>query len=293
MSSTTATGSTFRVLAGQEIRNYLRAKLFWFGAALTLVLDIVILFDIGDDEGSSGSYMIGPAALLGVLGIVVMFGLTRRSDRAAEAAGTVAVPERTRTLALASAIIVPFAIAMVSYVVAVVTWYVHPPADYVVPPGIPNAFVHAEQFGGGVMCAVGGPLLGLILARYYPRRGVAAVASVVVVLATILLQGGGVVGGEQPYRVVWVWTYFLTQREVGDEWHMGTLAGNPFIWVLYLVVLCALGVVVAAYHDRDSDRSTLRSAAVGLVATAAVLAVLTMTVGYTEGVISPEVCGFC
>src|SRR6185312_7099269 len=29
------TGSTLRVLAGQEIRNYLRHKLFWFGTALT------------------------------------------------------------------------------------------------------------------------------------------------------------------------------------------------------------------------------------------------------------------
>jgi hypothetical protein len=293
MSSTITTGSTFRVLAGQEIRNYLRAKLFWFGAALTLVLDIVILFHLDGDDGSSGSYMIGPGALLGVLGIVVMFGLTRRSDRAAEAAGTVAVPERTRTLALASATIVPFAVALFSFVVAVVTWYLHPPADYVVPPGIPNAFVHAEQFGDGVMCAVGGPLLGLILARYYPRRGVAAVASVLVVLATILLQGGGLLGDEQPYRVAWVWTYFLTQREVGDEWHMGTLAGNPFIWVPYLVTLCALGVVAAVYHDRDSDRTGLRRVALGLVAAAVVLAVLTMTVGYTDGVISPEVCGFC
>ncbi|GAA0221203.1 hypothetical protein GCM10009539_03010 [Cryptosporangium japonicum] len=30
------TGSTFGVLARREIRNYLRATLFWFGAALTL-----------------------------------------------------------------------------------------------------------------------------------------------------------------------------------------------------------------------------------------------------------------
>ena len=37
MSSTTATGSTLGVLARQEIRNYLRHKLFWFGAALVLV----------------------------------------------------------------------------------------------------------------------------------------------------------------------------------------------------------------------------------------------------------------
>ena len=54
------------------------------------------------------------AVLWGVLGLVVMFGLTRRSDRAAEAAGAVAVPERTRTLALACAIVVPFTAAMLA-----------------------------------------------------------------------------------------------------------------------------------------------------------------------------------
>lgn len=292
MSSTATAGSTLGLLARQEIRNYLRHKLFWFGAALALLLDVVLLFHLDNDPGSSGSYMIAPAALLGVLGLVVMFGLTRRSDRAAEAAGVVTVPERTRTLALAAATIVPFSVALLSFVVAVVTWYLHPPADYVVPPGISSAYVHAEQFGDGVGCAIGGPILGLVLARYLPRRGVAPLASVLVVLVTILLQGG-IVGGEQPYRVFWVWTYFLTQRSVDGVWHLGTLPGNPFIWVLYLLVLCALGVVVAVRHDPESDRTTLTRVALGLAAVAVVLGVLTMTVGYPDGVVSPGVCEFC
>lgn len=91
----------------------------------------------------------------------------------------------------------------------------------------------------------------------------------------------------------WVWTYFLTQRTVGSVWHMGTLPGNPFIWVLYLLVLCALGVVMAVRHDPESDRPTLTKVALGLTALAVVLAILTMMVGYTHGVISPGVCEFC
>jgi hypothetical protein len=252
----------------------------------------VMLFDLDNDPGSSGSYMIAPAALLGVLGLVVMFGLTRRSDRAAEAAGVVAVPERTRTLALAAATVVPFSVALGSFAVAVVVWYLHPPAGYVVPTGISSAFVHAEQLGDGVVCAVGGPILGLVLARYLPRRGVAAVASVLLVIATILLQGS-LVGGEQPYRVFWVWTYFLTQRSADGVWHMGTLPGNPFIWVLYLVALCALGIVVAVRHDPDSDRVALTRVALALSALVLVLGVLTMTVGFTEAATNPGVCGFC
>jgi hypothetical protein len=292
MSTTYETGSTLGVLARQEISNYLRHKLFWFGTALVLLLDVVMLFDLDNDPGSSGSYMIAPAALLGVLGLVVMFGLTRRSDRAAEAAGVVAVPERTRTLALAAATVVPFSVALGSFAVAVVVWYLHPPAGYVVPTGISSAFVHAEQFGDGVVCAVGGPILGLVLARYLPRRGVAAVASVLLVIATILLQGS-LVGGEQPYRVFWVWTYFLTQRSTDGVWHMGTLPGNPFIWVLYLVALCALGIVVAVRHDPDSDRVALTRVALALSALVLVLGVLTMTVGFTEAATNPGVCGFC
>lgn len=286
------TGSTFGVLARQEIRNYLRAKLFWFGAALTLAVNVTVL--VTDDPGSSGSYMIAPAALLGVLGLVVMFGLTRRSDHAAEAAGSVAVPERTRTLALASAIIVPLSVAILSFIAAVVTWYVQPPAGYIVPPGISNAFVHAQMFGDGVLCAVGGPLLGLLLARYFPKRGITAVASVLLVIATILLQGG-LIGGEQPYRVFWVWTYFLTQSSEGgpDGHHMMTNPGNPFLWLLYLATLCALGLVIAVRHDPESNRARLGKIAIGLVVVAAVLGLLTMTVGYTDSVVHPDVCTSC
>lgn len=291
--STTTTGSVLPALARQEIRNYLRAKPFLFGAAVTVLFDVVMVLDLTSDPSSSGSYMIIPAALLGVLGVGVMFGLTRRSDRAAEAAGAVAVPERTRTLALAAATVVPFSVALVSFVAAVVTWYLHPPASYVVPPGISDAFVVAQMFGDGVLCAVGGPLLGLLLGRYHPRRGAAAATSVLLVVVTILLQGGLL--GEQPYRVFWFWTYFLTQSSEGGPGthHFTTVPGNPFLWLLYLVTLCALGVALAVLHDPEGDRARVRRTVLALVAAAVVLGVLTMTVGFTEAVVHPQVCTTC
>lgn len=294
MSALTTPGSTLGVLARQEIRNYLHHKLFWFGAALVLVVDAVMLFNIGDDPTSSGSYMIAPGALLGVLGLVVMYGLTRRSDHAAEAAGAVAVPERERTLALAAAIVVPLSVALVSFVAAVIAWNLHPPASYVTPPGVSDLFVYAQMFGDGVLCAVGGPLLGLLLARYFPRRGVAAVASVLLVLVTILLQGGLVNGG-QPYRVFWFWTYFLTQGSSGDadSHHFQTNPGNPYLWILYLLVVCALGLVVAVRHDPESDRARLDRIAWTLAVAAVALGILTMTVGFGEVVVDPAVCPVC
>jgi hypothetical protein len=293
------------VLARQEIGQYLRHKLFWFGAAVMVLADVTMLVGVFDENGSSAAYEIVPGALLGLLGLVTTYGLTRRSDRAALAAGAVAVPERTRTLALVTAVVVvPGGLAFLSWVVAVAGYYAHPPKAYVIPPGVSDAFVFAELFGDGVLCAVGGPLLGLLLARYLPRRGVPVISVVVLVVVTILLQGN--FAGGQPYRVWWVWTYFLTQVAVlhgqpasgfssdpDRELFIGTLPGNPYLWLVYLVLLCVLGVLVAVMHDQESDRRVLRKAAAGVLVAAVLAGILTMTVGYTDMVINPMPCTSC
>jgi hypothetical protein len=304
MSTTTRQPSTLGVLARQEIGQYLRHKLFWLGAAVMVLTDVTMILGVLDSNSSSLAYMIIPAALLGLLGLVTTYGLTRRSDRAALAAGAVAVPERTRTLALVAAIAVPAGLALISWVVAVASFYVSPPKAYIVPPGVSDAFLFAQMFGGGVLCAVGGPLLGLLLARYLPRRGVPVLSVVALVIVTILLQGN--FAGGQPFRVWWVWTYFVTQVSVlngqpisgfstdpARQIYMGTLPGNPYLWVLYLVLLCVLGVVVAVMHDPESDRRVLRKAAAGVLVAAVVMGVLTMTVGHTDMVISPLPCTSC
>lgn len=285
MSTTAMRGSALDVLARQEIRNYLQHKLFWLGAAITVLYIVLIVVDADETFGESTTlYMIAPGAALGVLGMVTMFGLTRRSDRAAEAAGAVAVPERTRSLALAAATVVPASLALVAFGFAVVYYYLDPPEAHTVWPEISDLYVHATQFGAGVMCAIGGPILGLLLARYLPKRGVAAVAAVVLVLVTILMQG--LLEGGQPYRVFWFWTYFHGPYTADGE-HWARLPGNPFLWVAYLAVLCVLGVVAAVYHDPESDRPRLKKAVFGLLALAVVLGVLSMTVGYTGIVTNP------
>ena len=75
--------------------------------------------------------------------------------------------------------------------------------------------------------------------------------------------------------------------------HFKTAPGNPFIWVLYLVVVCALGVVAAVYHDPESDRFRLRTIALGLFGLALVLGVLTMVVGYSDVLVNPIPCATC
>jgi hypothetical protein len=231
--------------------------------------------------------MIAPAALLGVFGLIVMAGSSRRSDRAAEAAGSVAVPERTRTAALATAVVVPVTVALLWFVAAVVTYLVHRPSPSTVPFGpIGDGYVFVVMFALGVVPAASGPILGLLIARWVPRRGVTALAVVLVVLVTILMQGNFT--WTWHWRVVWPWTqwYGPVGWNTGDD-HWAALPGSPQMWLVYLLAVLALGVLVAIYHDAESDRVTLRKVIAGVVVVAVAALVLTMTLGLGETVYNP------
>jgi hypothetical protein len=290
--STTAptTAPVLGVLARQEIRNYLRSKLFWAGVlllALVTVFSFVNAAREGQGNASSAMDMIAPSALVGVFGLIVLAGLTKRSDRAAEAAGSVAVPERTRTVALAAAVVVPVTTAMLWYGTAVVTYLVHRPSPSTVPFGpIGDGFVFSVMFAIGVVPAATGPILGLVIARWLPRRGVTALAVVLVVIVTILMQGN--FEATWRWRVIWPWTqwYGPVGWNTGDG-HWAVLPGSPVMWVAYLLSLCVLGVLVAVYHDPESDRPALRKV-IGAVVVVAVVAVgLTMALGASEAVFNP------
>ena len=72
----------------------------------------------------------------------------------------------------------------------------------------------------------------------------------------------------------------------GDD-AFGFLPGSPYFWVLYLVTLCALGVVTAVYHDPESNRPATRRAAVAIIALAAVFAVLSSVLGADAVIVNP------
>lgn len=289
--TTTTDAPVLAVLARHEIRHYLRAPLFWVGAVLLVVVSGISFVSASGDgarnKPSSAMDMIAPAALLGVLGLIVLAGLTKRSDRAAAAAGSVAVPERTRTLALAAAVVVPLVAALVWFVAALVNYRINPPAPSTVPFGpLGNGDVYVVMFALGVVPAVSGPVLGLLIARWLPRRGVTALAVVLVVLVTILLQGN--FSSTWHWRVVWPWTQWY--GPVG--WNTGTghwaaLPGSPQVWVVYLLAVCALGVLAAIYHDPESDRATLRTLIAGVLVVAGVALALTMTLGLDHTVYNP------
>lgn len=284
-------GGAVAALARREIQGYLRSPLFIVGLGLTAAVTIVGY--VGKDDGTSSTMnMIVPAALLGVLGLIVMAGLTRRSDRAATAAGAVAVGERDRTLALVAAIVVPVTAALVWYIAVVVQYVVQPPSAGAVPFGpIGDSHVLAVMFALGVLPAAGGPILGLLVARWLPGRGVTALTVVVLVLVTIVLQGN--FEWSHRWHVVWPWTYWYGPLgwsgggPDGRNWL--ALPGSPFAWIGYLVALIVLGVLVAVYHDADRDRRRLHRAIPAVGALAALALVLTFVLGLDQTAVNPVV----
>jgi hypothetical protein len=268
--------SALATLARHEIVAYLKHPLFLVGVAL-----LAVAMTFGDDESSSLGYPIAPAAAIGVFGLMVMAGLVRRSDQQA-AAGTVVLSERERTYALACAAVVPFTAGLAFFAWAVWEYNAHPPRAYTVPFGdVGDGWVYAMLFAIGTLSTLGGPVLGLVVGRWLQFRGAAILTSVALILFTIPFQG--LVEPLRTVRVVWPWTYFGGPfGDAGDPNRWMIFTGSPQWYCLYLVVLCALGVVVAALHDRESPRAGLARLAGLLAAAAVVLATITMVTGPEE-----------
>ncbi len=269
-------------LARHEIKRYARHPLFLVGAALTTVLCAM-----GPDEGSSLGHVIVPAMGLGVFGLLVMVSLVRASDQAHEAAGTVVASERTRTLALAISTVVPFVAGLLFFAWAVWAYHDQPPGAGTVPFGdVGYAWSYALMFALGTISAVGGPILGLVIGRWLPFRGAGIISAVVLIMLTIVFQG--IVEPLRYFREFMPWTYFGGPYGIeGDPERWLILTGSPFWYCLYLVALCAIGVVIALLHDREQPRLTLVRVLVGLTVLAIVLFVLTMTTGVQEVMVNP------
>ena len=275
-------------LARKEMVRYALHPLFLLSLVLLLTLTTLNPPDADSATADTSTILfpILPAALLGIFGMIIMARLTRASDRAAEAAGTVPTSQATRTLALASSVVVPLAVALLYY--GYLVWGFHhwpPTADGIPVAEVGTSWVYTVLFTQGVIPAAGGPLLGLVLARWLPQRGAVPVAAVVLVLAVMLMQG--VFEPLREIRLVMPWTHFAGQMGAEDEAgaHM-VLTGSPYWWGAYLVLLCAGALVVALLRD-DQQRARL----VRLLAVIGVLAAVCCFLAITEGVNSTIVYG--
>ena len=253
---------TLLALARVEARRFARHPLFLFGTGTIVVLAVVQLVQQSGGGGSPIGAVVVIAFLTGVFGFVVAHRLTTSMRRTADLAGTAPLGRQQRTAALCLACLVPFAVGCVATAFMLVTQIVWPPV------GIP-ASAHVASFRDepdlalvtavlamAPVATLGGPLLGVAVARWAPFRG-SALVGVVTLLFVCAADGDA----SRPWNLLAPWPILYEEQTAGNTEKMATSWLLPHIsppWVLgYVLCLCGLAVVAALLRDRANRRQLL------------------------------------
>jgi hypothetical protein len=273
--------ATLLALARADARRYARHPLFVLPCA------VMVLSAAGNlvTQNVGGTNPLLPtmaiAFLLGVFGFVVAHRLTTSLRRTRELASTVPVEQQRRTLALCLACLVPASAGLLAAGYVIVQNVIWPPEG--IPPGAPVSWfgdypavdVIATLLAAGTFAALGGPLLGVAVARWAPFRGSALLGVVALVVATAM-TGSDEPGGQE--RMVSAWPIMIDEHVVHGEVVSTTFVPviEP-IWALgWVLCLCGLAVVAALLRD-PGHRRQLLIAGGALTAAAAACFVLALS----------------
>jgi hypothetical protein len=273
--------ATLLALARADARRYARHPLFVVPCAVMVVAGAgnLVTHHVGGPNPLLPTMSI--AFFLGVFGFVVAHRLTTSLRRTGELASTVPVEQERRTGALCLACLVPATAGLVvaGYVIvqnvvwppegappdAVVTWF----GDY------PARDVLIVLLAAGPVAALGGPLLGVAVARWAPFRG-SAMLGVVVLLVATAMTGSDEPGGSE--RMASAWPILVDEHVVH-----GNVVSTTFVevieplWALgWVLCLCGLAVVAALLRDPGHRRQLLVAGGV-LTAAAATCYVLALS----------------
>jgi hypothetical protein len=252
--------STLLALARAEARRYARHPLFLMAVGL-LLLSMVEGVRQQEQNGSPMNGALLIAFLLGVFGFVVAHRLTTSVRRAGDLVSTTPVGSQQRTVGMLFACLVPAAAGSVFMVYMLVSMAIWPPVGLPADAHVAwfrdesDLAVLATLIALGPVAALGGPLLGVAVARWAPFRGSALVGVVTLVFLTALPSGSSL-----PWRVLPPWPT-LYDEHANDREQLTDSSLIPDVaqgWVLvYLLCLCGLAVVAALLRDPPHRRALL------------------------------------
>jgi hypothetical protein len=255
---------TLRTLALVEARRYARHPLFLVGAGMVVVTSVTARR--GDWDASNVDGVAIPAFFLGLLGVFVGHRLTRSVDRSADAVEAAPADGVTRTAALCLACLLPGAVAL-SWLawmhLAMALWPVPETSGY-------SSWDRVAMLGVGVVGAVGGPLVGVLVARWtrFPAAGL--VAAVLLVGWCLLGTHGLAMPASRAANLVHLNPPFATWLSAdGPDLPWWVAGGSPSWYVAYLVALCGLAATAAMLHEavgRQRRRLLRALAVIGVVA---------------------------
>lgn len=281
--------ATLATLARYETLRLARHPLFVVGVLLFLI--VLATYASADGYGDAGYDLTGdrpdtsldvpvaPAFLIGLVGLIATNRLTSSAGRAGDALEAAPVPEWRRTVALCLACLLPAAVGLAGSAYIFYVWMTDPPIYALGWEEYTDAEL-AANLAAGVLACLGGPLLGVLVARWWRWPTAGAVTSVLLVLwaALAMIPGTSLLLSllhlSSPFALV-------TGYAEPNHWHEG---GNLFLRLGYLTGLCLLAALGAVAHGTEgAARRRMARWVVGVAAVtvaALLLSVLTGPEGY-------------
>jgi hypothetical protein len=278
-SSRPAESEVVRSIARVEVRRLLHQPVFVVAALLFVVIAVTTPFSeyanadfvVTQENGTETNldWPVLPAFFLGLGSLIAMNRVTRGASRAGDVVEAVPATRLQRSLALCLVCLVPAALAVVGAAYVFVFWMVDPPVQSVgwgqfTTPQLVSLMLE------GVLAALGGPLLGVAVARWWRWPTAGVITAVGLVLWSVL--------GSLFRDTSW-WAALLHQSSpfalasYNTESSTWTQGGSHHWRVAYLAGLCLLAAVAACAHGTTGEQRR-RLVRVSLVAGAATLVVL-------------------
>ncbi|KGN33961.1 hypothetical protein N802_08245 [Knoellia sinensis KCTC 19936] len=279
-----------RTLTRIEVGRLLRQPVFII-AVLLFVLTAVMgsvneyanadyVITEGGGTESNLDWPVLPAFMLGLGGLIAMNRVTKGASRAGDVVLAAPASAFQRSLALCLACLVPAGIALLAGVFEFTRWMVDPPVQSMSWGEFTSGELAAIVLQG-VLAALGGPLLGVAVARWWRWPTAGAITAVGLILWSVL---SGVVRDTSVWERLLHHTAPFTLVAYNTEGVSWTQGGNHYWRFAYLVGLCLLAAIAACAHGSTGElrRTLVRAALIvgGLTILALALTVLTGQVGH-------------
>ena len=278
-SGTAASRATFVALAAREMRRFIVNPIFLFAVVLTAWSTWTFQSaSVTDIDGVNWV----PAVLLGGLGMMATFWLTRSTHASEPVAGVTPVTLPARTAALCAVAIVPFicgCLALLGFLKA------FPVGDPLYGAFSPSART-AVLVGQIAIPSLGGPLLGVALGRWVRFPGAAFVLFLILFgwgnLATVPSLSHPDSTPVAVLRLFAPFAFFTLHRNAG---HVTAWRGSPWFFLGWQLALCAIAVLVALLRGIEGQARVRVIRALTIAGVAAlIMLVLAGTGGFTHPV---------
>jgi hypothetical protein len=226
----------------------------------------------GFESETNLDWTVAPAFFLGLGGLIAMNRITTSTRSAGDLVTAVPVGESQRTIALCLACLLPAAVALVGAAYVFTFWMVDPPVqsvnwrDFATTPNL------VALMATSVLAALGGPLLGVLVGRWWHWPTAGGVTAVLLIAWSVLTiwPGSHPVGTLNHMAAPYTLIAANTDGET-ETW----LLGGSWAWrVVYLSGLCALAALGAYAHGTEGPARRRVARVVLLVAAATVAALL-------------------